>query len=64
MADAKDQQQSQTKQDDKKSYHTKATGKALATVKRHSTNDELKLFGSCFWYVVQGICTSLRTLAG
>ncbi|KAK8192850.1 uncharacterized protein BKA78DRAFT_294311 [Phyllosticta capitalensis] len=60
MADAKDQQQSQTKQDDKKSYHTKATGKALATVKRHSTNDELKLFGSCFCPFVQRVWISLE----
>ncbi|KAL1382710.1 glutathione S-transferase [Phyllosticta capitalensis] len=53
-------QESQTKQDDKKSYHTKATGKALATVKRHSTNDELKLFGSCFCPFVQRVWISLE----
>ncbi|KAK8239938.1 hypothetical protein HDK90DRAFT_410092 [Phyllosticta capitalensis] len=47
-------------QDDKKSYHTKATGKALATVKRHSTNDELKLFGSCFCPFVQRVWISLE----
>lgn len=33
----------------KKTYHKKATGAALATVKAHSKEDDLKLFGSCFW---------------
>ena len=33
----------------KKTYHKKATGNALTTVKNHSKEDELKLFGSCFW---------------
>lgn len=37
--------------DQKKTYHTKATGKALETVKKHSAENDLKLFGSCFWYV-------------
>jgi hypothetical protein len=32
-----------------KTYHKKATGAALATVKKHSKDHELKLFGSCFW---------------
>ena len=35
---------------EQKTYHRKATGPALATVKRHSKDHELKLFGSCFWY--------------
>jgi hypothetical protein len=34
---------------EKKSYHTKATGPALATVKKHSKEHTLKLYGSCFW---------------
>jgi len=34
---------------DKKTYHKKATGDALETVKKHSKDDDLKLFGSCFW---------------
>ena len=34
-----------------KTYHKKATGAALNTVKRHTKEHELKLFGSCFWYV-------------
>ena len=32
-----------------KTYHKKATGNALATVKKHSKDNVLKLFGSCFW---------------
>ena len=36
---------------EKKSYHTKATGPALATVKKRSKDHTLKLYGSCFWYV-------------
>lgn len=34
-----------------KAYHKKATGAALTTVKKHSKEHELKLYGSCFWYV-------------
>lgn len=33
----------------KKTYHKKATGAALATVKEHSKDSDLKLYGSCFW---------------
>jgi glutathione S-transferase len=32
-----------------KTYHKKATGTALSTVKRHSKEHEFKLYGSCFW---------------
>lgn len=39
-----------TKNQDKKSYHTKATGAALSTVKKHSKEHSLKLYGGCFWY--------------
>jgi hypothetical protein len=35
----------------KKTYHKKATGNALTTVKNHSKDDDLKLYGSAFWYV-------------
>jgi hypothetical protein len=35
----------------KKTYHKKATGNALTTVKNHSKEDDLKLYGSAFWYV-------------
>lgn len=40
----------QQQTDAKKTYHTKATGNALNTAKKHSAENELKLFGSCFWY--------------
>lgn len=40
----------------KKTYHKKATGAALTTVKNHSKDEDLKLFGSCFWFV-----TTLQT---
>lgn len=46
MSDATTKTQSQ-----QKTYHKKATGLALATVKKHSKESDLKLFGSCFWYV-------------
>jgi hypothetical protein len=35
----------------KKTYHKKATGNAWTTVKNHSKEDSLKLYGSAFWYV-------------
>jgi hypothetical protein len=34
----------------KKTYHKKATGSALVTVKNRSKDDDLKLYGSAFWY--------------
>ena len=37
------------KSSEKKSYHQKATGNALNTVKNHSKENDLKLYGSCFW---------------
>lgn len=33
-----------------KTYHKKASGSALNTVRKHTKDNELKLFGSCFWY--------------
>jgi hypothetical protein len=36
----------------KKTYHNKATGNALTTVKNHAKEEDLKLYGSCFWYVI------------
>ena len=36
-------------QSEQKTYHKKATGAALATVKKHAKDHELKLIGSCFW---------------
>ena len=35
----------------KKTYHKKATGNALITVNKHAKEEDLKLYGSCFWYV-------------
>jgi hypothetical protein len=35
-----------------KSYHTKATGAALQTVEKHSKDEAIKLYGSCFWYEI------------
>lgn len=34
-----------------KTYHKKATGDALVTAKKHAKDHDLKLYGSCFWYV-------------
>jgi hypothetical protein len=34
---------------EKKSYHKKATGEALKTVETHAAEHNLKLYGSCFW---------------
>ena len=50
MADA-DKQSSE-----KREYHKKATGNALNTVKNHSKENDLKLYGSCFW------CATLASL--
>lgn len=36
---------------EKKSYHKKATGRALETVNAHSEASDLRLYGGCFWYV-------------
>jgi hypothetical protein len=41
-----DQQKQQTQP---KTYHKKATGEAHTTVKKRSQDNDLKLFGSCFW---------------
>ncbi|KAE9981170.1 hypothetical protein EG328_011846 [Venturia inaequalis] len=45
---------------EKKSYHTKATGAALATVKKHSKEHSLKLYGGCFCPFVQRVWISLE----
>ncbi|TLD34864.1 hypothetical protein E2P81_ATG05029 [Venturia nashicola] len=49
-----------TKSQEKKSYHTKATGAALATVKKHSKEHNLKLYGGCFCPFVQRVWISLE----
>ncbi|KAF1984812.1 hypothetical protein K402DRAFT_395501 [Aulographum hederae CBS 113979] len=49
-----------TQTQDKKTYHKKATGNAWNTVKAHSKEDSLKLFGSCFCPFVQRVWISLE----
>ncbi|OAL50459.1 hypothetical protein IQ07DRAFT_426807 [Pyrenochaeta sp. DS3sAY3a] len=44
----------------KKTYHKKVTGNALVTVKNHSKDDDLKLYGSCFCPFVQRVWISLE----
>jgi len=44
----------------KKSYHKKATGTALATVRDHTMEEDLKLYGSCFCPFVQRVWISLE----
>ncbi|TAQ87910.1 hypothetical protein B7494_g3753 [Chlorociboria aeruginascens] len=43
-----------------KTYHKKASGNALATVRRHSKDHDLKLFGSCFCPFVQRVWIALE----
>ncbi|KAI9674739.1 MAG: hypothetical protein M1817_001643 [Caeruleum heppii] len=43
-----------------KTYHKKATGAALATVKRHSRELDLKVYGSCFCPFVQRVWIALE----
>ncbi|EON61447.1 glutathione S-transferase [Coniosporium apollinis CBS 100218] len=45
---------------EKKEYHKKATGNALTTVKNHSKENDLKLYGSCFCPFVQRVWISLE----
>ncbi|KAF2833192.1 hypothetical protein CC86DRAFT_365150 [Ophiobolus disseminans] len=44
----------------KKTYHKKATGNAWTTVKNHSKEDDLKLYGSAFCPFVQRVWISLE----
>ncbi|KAG4440012.1 hypothetical protein IFR05_004526 [Cadophora sp. M221] len=43
-----------------KTYHKKASGNALATVRKHSKENELKLFGSCFCPFVQRVWIAME----
>ncbi|KAF2460822.1 hypothetical protein BDY21DRAFT_418789 [Lineolata rhizophorae] len=43
-----------------KTYHKKATGAALETVKNHSAKQDLRLYGSCFCPFVQRVWISLE----
>ncbi|KAL9577079.1 MAG: hypothetical protein Q9212_006605 [Teloschistes hypoglaucus] len=53
-------QEERVKKRCEKSYHKKATGAALSTVKKHSKEHELKLYGSCFCPFVQRVWISLQ----
>ncbi|KAL8715286.1 MAG: hypothetical protein Q9220_001244 [cf. Caloplaca sp. 1 TL-2023] len=48
------------KRKSEKTYHKKATGNALATVKKHSKEHDLKLYGSCFCPFVQRVWIALQ----
>ncbi|KAI9847546.1 MAG: hypothetical protein M1838_000845, partial [Thelocarpon superellum] len=48
------------KKKSEKTYHKKATGLASVTVKKHSKESDLKLFGSCFCPFVQRIWIALE----
>ncbi|TVY22249.1 Glutathione S-transferase [Lachnellula hyalina] len=52
----------QDKEDKKtqKTYHKKASGNALVTVRKRSKDHELKLFGSCFCPFVQRVWVALE----
>ncbi|KAK2626150.1 hypothetical protein QTJ16_004412 [Diplocarpon rosae] len=43
-----------------KTYHKKASGNALATVRKHAKDHELKLFGSCFCPFVQRVWITME----
>jgi glutathione S-transferase len=43
-----------------KSYHKRATGEALNTVRNHTKESDLKLFGSCFCPFVQRVWIALE----
>jgi hypothetical protein len=47
-----------------KTYHKKASGSALATVRKHSKDNDLKLFGSCFWLVYSMLGLLGRNMLG
>ena len=45
-------------------YHTECTGKALDTVKAHSSPSELTLFGACFCPFVHRVWIALEHVGG
>ncbi|KAI0064996.1 glutathione S-transferase, partial [Artomyces pyxidatus] len=51
-----------TKQDSGKHYHLLCTGDALETVKRHSEEEDITLFGSCFCPFVQRVWVAFEYL--
>ncbi|CAN9161835.1 unnamed protein product [Alternaria sp. RS040] len=58
--DKDDRRKMQGGDSSKKTYHKKATGNALTTVKNHSKEDDLKLYGSAFCPFVQRVWISLE----
>ncbi|KAL6703196.1 hypothetical protein ACN47E_010125 [Coniothyrium glycines] len=58
--DKDDRKKTQGGDASKKTYHKKATGNALTTVKVHSKEDDLKLYGSAFCPFVQRVWISLE----
>jgi glutathione S-transferase len=50
----------QTKSETQKTYHKKATGPALVTVKKHAKDSDLRLYGSCFCPFVQRVWIALE----
>ncbi|KAH7095709.1 glutathione S-transferase [Paraphoma chrysanthemicola] len=55
-----DRKKSQGGDPTKKTYHKRATGNALTTVKNHAKEDDLKLYGSAFCPFVQRVWISLE----
>jgi glutathione S-transferase len=47
---------------EQKNYHLKCTGPALQTVERHSNDEDITLFGSCFCPFVQRAWVALEYL--
>ncbi|KAK6593049.1 glutathione transferase [Botrytis cinerea] len=45
---------------EQKTYHKRASGLALSTVKKHTKENDLKLFGSCFCPFVQRVWIALE----
>ncbi|KAL8696974.1 MAG: hypothetical protein Q9201_007381 [Fulgogasparrea decipioides] len=52
--------QEKEKKKSEKTYHKRATGAALATVKKHAKEHDLKLYGSCFCPFVQRVWIALQ----
>ncbi|KAI9815904.1 MAG: hypothetical protein M1832_005215 [Thelocarpon impressellum] len=55
-----EKQKKKTQKSEQKTYHKRATGLAMATVKKHSKEHELKLYGSCFCPFVQRVWIALE----
>ncbi|TEB32286.1 hypothetical protein FA13DRAFT_1732055 [Coprinellus micaceus] len=53
---------SDSKSDQGRPYHTKATGEALKTVEAHQGDEEITLYGSCFCPFVQRVWVTLEVL--